>query len=132
MRRPDDRTVRETVERYSRAFESADVDTLVTLLTDDAVLEMPPVPLWYAGRVDYGRFIARVFSTRGTRWRMVPIAANGQPALAAYCSDEIGVLRLHTLQVLTVSTQGIAHNVVFQDAQVFEAFALNSILEPGC
>lgn len=63
---------------------------------------------------------------------MVPIAANGQPALAAYCSDEIGVLRLHTLQVLTVSTQGIAHNVVFQDAQVFEAFALNSILEPGC
>ena len=47
---PDDRAVRETIERYIRAFESADVDALVTLLTDDAMLEMPPVPLWYAGR----------------------------------------------------------------------------------
>ena len=68
------------------------MDTLVTLLADDAVLEMPPVPLWYAGRVDYGRFIARVFTMRGTGWRMVPTAANGQPAVAAYCPDN-GVLR---------------------------------------
>ena len=42
LREPDDRAVRETVDRYIRAFESADVDTLVTLLTDDVVLEMPP------------------------------------------------------------------------------------------
>ena len=47
---PDDRAVRETIERYIRAFESADVGALVTLLTSDAILEMPPVPLWYAGR----------------------------------------------------------------------------------
>jgi RNA polymerase sigma-70 factor (ECF subfamily) len=131
LREPDDRKVRETIERYIRAFESADVDTLVTLLTDDAVLEMPPVPLWYAGRVDYGGFIARVFTMRGTGWRMVPTAANSQPALAAYCRDDAGVLRLHTLQVLTVTTQGIAHNVVFQDPHVFEAFELNLALEPG-
>jgi RNA polymerase sigma-70 factor (ECF subfamily) len=113
------------------AFESADVDTLVTLLTHDAVLEMPPVRLWYAGRVDYGRFIARMFTMRGTGWRMVPTAANGQPALAAYCPDDAGVLRLHTLQVLTVTRRGIAHNVVFQDPHVFAAFELNSVLEPG-
>jgi RNA polymerase sigma-70 factor (ECF subfamily) len=131
VREPDDRAVRETVERYVRAFEAADVDTLVRLLTDDAVLEMPPVPLWYAGRVDYGRFIARVFAMRGTGWRMIPTAANGQPALAAYCPDETGVLRLHTLQVLTVTSQGIAHNVVFQDPQVFAAFELAPLLEPG-
>ncbi|WP_433274226.1 sigma-70 family RNA polymerase sigma factor [Pseudonocardia xinjiangensis] len=131
LREPDDRSVRETVERYVRAFESADVDTLVTLLTDDAVLEMPPVPLWYAGRVDYGRFIARVFTMRGTGWRMVPTSANGQPALVAYCPDETGVLRLHTLQVLTVSTQGIARTVVFQDPPVFAAFGLAPVLGPG-
>ena len=47
---------------------------------------------------------------------------NGQPALAAYCPDETGALRLHTLQVLTVTTLGIARNVVFQDPQVFAAF----------
>jgi RNA polymerase sigma-70 factor, ECF subfamily len=131
LRRPDDRTVRETVERYIRAFESADVGTLVTLLTDDAVLEMPPVPLWYAGRVDYGRFIARVFATRGTGWRMILTGANGQPALVAYCPDDTGALRLHTLQVLTVTTRGIACNVVFQDPQVFKAFELEQTLEPG-
>jgi len=130
LRKPGDRAVRETIERYIRAFESADVDALVTLLTDDARLEMPPVPIWYAGRVNYGRFIARVFAMRGTGWRMIPTQANGQPALAAYCPDDTGALRLHTLQVLTVTTQGIAHNVVFQDPQVFEAFRLTKILEP--
>jgi len=131
VRKPDDRAVRDTIERYLRAFESADVDTLVTLLTDDAVLEMPPVPLWYAGRVNYGRFIARVFAMRGSGWRMIPTQANGQPALAAYCPDDARALRLHTLQVLTVTRAGIAHNVVFQDPQVFGAFQLATVLEPG-
>ena len=124
QREPDDRAVRETIERYIRAFEAADVNALVALLTDDAVLEMPPVPLWYAGRVDYGRFIARVFALRGGGWRMLPASANGQPALAAYCRDDNGVLRLHTLQVLTVGTEGIERNVVFQDPDVFRAFEL--------
>ncbi len=128
LRSPGDRMVRETVERYIRAFESADVDTLVTLLTDDAVLEMPPVPLWYAGRADYGRFIARIFAARGAGWRMVPAGANGQPGLVAYCPDDSGVLRLHTLQVLTVVPEGIAHNVVFQDPRVFGAFGLKPVL----
>lgn len=101
------------------------------LLTDDAVLEMPPVPLWYCGRADYGRFIARVFTVRGTGWRMVPTSTNGQPALAAYCPDDTDVLRLHMLQVLTVTAEGIAHNVVFQDPQVFKACELNPTFEPG-
>lgn len=129
LREPADKTIRETIERYVDAFESADVDTLVTLLTDDAVLEMPPVPLWYAGRTGYGRFIARVFAMRGGSWRMIPTSANGQPALAAYCPDDTGALRLHTLQVLTVTTLGIAHNVVFQDPQVFTAFDLAPSLD---
>jgi RNA polymerase sigma-70 factor, ECF subfamily len=128
LREPEDRTVRETIERYIRAFEAADIDTLVTLLTDDAVLEMPPVPLWYVGRTDYGRFIARVFTMRGTGWRMLPTSANGQPALAAYCPDDTGALCLHTLQVLTVTTRGIERNVVFQDPQVFKAFELAPLL----
>ena len=131
LRRPDDRAVRDAIERYVHAFESADVETLVTLLTEDAILEMPPVPLWYAGRVNYGRFIARVFAQRGSGWRMIPTQANGQPALAAYCPDDTGARRLHTLQVLTVTAQGIAHNVVFQDARVFENFQLTKVLEPG-
>ena len=61
----------------------ADVDALTRLLTADGVLEMPPVLNWYVGRERYGRFIARAFAMRGTDWRMLPTAANGQPALAA-------------------------------------------------
>jgi len=113
----------EVISRYIAAFEAADVDTLVTLLTDDAVLEMPPVPLWYRGRVDYGRFIARVFAMRSGDWRMVPTAANGQRAVAAYHDGE-----LHTLQVFTVRDGRVAHTVVFQDPAVFAVFGLPGAL----
>jgi RNA polymerase sigma-70 factor, ECF subfamily len=121
---PDEAAVRDTVDRFVAAFEAADVDALVALLTDDAVLEMPPVPLWYRGRRDYGGFMTRVFARRGRHWRMLPISANGQPAFAAYCRGESG-FRLHTLQVLTVTPAGVSHHVVFQDPQVFAAFQLD-------
>jgi RNA polymerase sigma-70 factor, ECF subfamily len=126
---PDDGEVRDIVDRYIRAFEAADVDTLVTLLTDAAVLEMPPVPLWYLGKAGYGRFLARVFAMRGGDWRMIPISANAQPAVAAYCRDDHGAYRLHTLQVFTVTSGGIAHNVVFQDPLVFAAFELPEVVD---
>src|SRR5215470_2648774 len=84
---PDDPEIRAVIERYMRAFEAADVPSLVRLLTDDAVLEMPPVPLWYLGRRDYGLFLDRVFEMRGPGWRTRALTANGQPAFAAYAPD---------------------------------------------
>ncbi len=126
---PDDPAVQSVLNRYIRAFEAADVDGLVSLLTDDAVLEMPPVPLWYRGRGDYGEFLARVFEMRGRDWRMVPCStANRQPAVAAYCRGD-AVYELHTLQVFTITPAGITHNVVFQVPRVFESFGLASALE---
>jgi RNA polymerase sigma-70 factor (ECF subfamily) len=109
-----------TVEAYVRAFEAADVGALVELLTEDAILEMPPVPLWYRGRDDYAAFLLRVFAMRGEGWRMTPTAANGQPAVAAYTPDG----RLHTLQVFTVADGLIAHTAVFQSPTVLAAFDL--------
>ncbi|MFI8230296.1 sigma-70 family RNA polymerase sigma factor [Streptomyces sp. NPDC085900] len=121
---PDDAGAREAVRRYARAFEAADVPALVRLLTDDAVLEMPPVPLWYRGRRDYGRFMERVFEMRGTGWRVRHLGAGGEPAFAAYAPTAQGGFRLHTLQVFTVTGGRIARNVVFADPRVFEAFGL--------
>ena len=121
---PDDPRVRAVVRRYAHAFEQADVPALVRLLTDDAVLEMPPVPLWYRGSDDYGLFMDRVFRLRGTGWRVGHLTANGQPALAAYASDPGGGHRLHSLQVLTVDGDRVARNVVFADPAVFESFDL--------
>ncbi|MET9084789.1 RNA polymerase subunit sigma-70 [Streptomyces sp. NPDC004237] len=129
---PDDAVVRETVGRYVRAFEAADVPALVRLLTDDAVLEMPPVPLWYRGRRDYGLFMERVFRLRGTGWRMRSLTANGQPTLAAYAPESGGGHRLHTVQVLTVTGGGqVACNVVFADPRVLSALAPAQPPEPS-
>ena len=46
-------------------------------------------------------------------------------------AEDSGALRLHTLQVLTVTGRGIAHNVVFADPRVFDVFRLAKVLEPG-
>ncbi|NUR92099.1 MAG: RNA polymerase subunit sigma-70 [Nonomuraea sp.] len=123
-REPGDRETREVIERYVRAFERADVPALVRLLTADAVLEMPPVPLWYRGARDYGLFLRRVFDLRGTGWAGAHLTANGQPAFAAYAPDPGGGLRLHTLQVFTVTNGLVARNVVFADPAVLDAFRL--------
>ncbi|MCU7727883.1 sigma-70 family RNA polymerase sigma factor [Actinoplanes sp. KI2] len=124
MPEPDDPEVRAAVDRYVEAFEAADVPRLVRLLTDQAVLEMPPVPLWFRGRDRYGRFIERVFEMRGPGWLMLRLTANGQPALAAYSPQPGGGHRLHTLQVLTVLGGLVARNVVFADPAVFATFDL--------
>jgi RNA polymerase sigma-70 factor (ECF subfamily) len=121
---PDDPRVRAAVQRYVQAFEVGDVPGLVRLLTDDVVLEMPPVPLWYRGRHDYGRFMDRVFRMRGRGWVTKRLTANGQPAFAAYAPRPDGGYGLHTLQVLTVAGGRVTHNVVFADPRVFETFGL--------
>jgi RNA polymerase sigma-70 factor (ECF subfamily) len=121
---PDDPGVRVVIDRYVRAFEAADVPALVRLLADDAVLEMPPVPLWYRGRRDYGRFMRRVFELRGTGWGVRRLSANGQPAFAAYAPEPGGGQRRHSLQVFTVTGGRVARNVVFADPAVFESFGL--------
>jgi hypothetical protein len=53
----------------------------------------------------YRLLIARVFATRGDDWRMVPVFANGQPSVAAYCRGD-GPYELHILQVFTVTPAG--------------------------
>lgn len=121
---PDDPKVGAVIDRYVRAFEAADVPALVRLLADEAVLEMPPVPLWYRGSGDYGLFMRRVFDMRGPGWAMRQLTANGQPALAAYAPEPGGGHRLHTLQVFTVTGGRVTRNVVFADPRVFEAFDL--------
>jgi RNA polymerase sigma-70 factor (ECF subfamily) len=128
---PGDPEARAVIERYVRAFEAADVPAIVRLLADEAVLEMPPVPLWYRGRDDYGRFMDRVFEMRGVGWGVRRLSANGQPAFAAYAPEPGGGLRRHTLQVFTVTGGRVARNVVFADPAVFEAFGLPERISSG-
>ncbi len=128
---PSDPDVREVIEQYVAAFEAADVTGLVRLLTDDAVLEMPPVPLWYLGSNDYGLFMRRVFEMRGTGWRVRQLTANGQPALAAYAPEPGGGNVRHTLQVFTVAGGRVTRNVAFADPAVLEMFGLPERISGG-
>jgi RNA polymerase sigma-70 factor (ECF subfamily) len=132
---PDTRAERDLVGRYAAAFENADMAGLVALLREDAVLEMPPLPGWFRGRAAVARFLG----TRVMRlpcaaaggpprppgeFKMVPTAANGQPAFAAYLRDQAGVYRAHAIQVLTPSGPGLARIVSFNDPRLFEMFGL--------
>lgn len=127
---PPDHEQRAVIDRYQRAFEDADLDALRTLLTQDVVLEMPPVLNWYVGPDAYVAFIARVFAMRGKDWRLRPTSANGQPALAAYVrTPDDPAHRLHTLQVFTTTRTAVNHTVVFQLPTVFTAFGLTDVWE---
>jgi RNA polymerase sigma-70 factor (ECF subfamily) len=89
---------------------------------------MPPMWNWYVGPESYGRFIERVFAARGRDWRVLPSAANGQPALAAYTAED-GRHVLHTLQVFTVEAGRIVRTTVFQDPAVFALFELPATVD---
>jgi RNA polymerase sigma-70 factor (ECF subfamily) len=111
------------IDRYMRAFERADVEELKRLLAEDVLMEMPPVLNWFVGRGNYGLFMEWVFANAGTDWHLTAVAANDQPGFAAYRRAGDGY-ELHTLQVFTVTCEGISRNSVFQDPEVFEAFGL--------
>ena len=112
---------RALVDRYVTAFVNADLTALAGLLTADVVLEMPPVLNWYTGRENYVQIMALALKLRGTDWRMLQVAANGQPAIAAYVRNGAGY-EMQSLQVFSVAESGIARNVRFVDPAVFAAF----------
>ena len=116
------------VDRYMKAFERADVEGLKRLLTDDVLMEMPPMVNWFFGPGNYGVFMEWVFEKAGTDWCLKPVAANGQPGFAAYRRAGAGY-ELHTLQLFTVTAGGISRNSVFQDADVFGSFGLPATLD---
>ncbi|MDN3356803.1 sigma-70 family RNA polymerase sigma factor [Actinomadura sp. DC4] len=121
---------RELLDRYVTAFEHADVPALMELLTEEAVLEMPPTPSWFAGREIIGRFFgARVLTAPGF-YRMVATSANGQPAAAMYRRGPDGNHHAHGVMVLSASDAGITRIVAFRDSGLFDFFGLPHTLRP--
>jgi RNA polymerase sigma-70 factor (ECF subfamily) len=112
------------VARLIQAWETADVDAIVALLTEDAWLRMPPVPLEYQGRELAGRFFTLVFRSGSRRYRLVPTRANGQPAFGTYVYDRHApVLHANGLIVLTLAGDQISTITRF-DASVLPRFGL--------
>ena len=128
LREPADPEVVALLDRYAAAFENADVAGLTELLRDDAVIEMPPTPTWFAGLGNVEQFLRSHVLHEPGRMRMVPTAANGQPALAEYARGEDGVYRAFSIHVLTVDGSRIARISAFLDASLFTVFGLPATL----
>jgi RNA polymerase sigma-70 factor (TIGR02960 family) len=74
---------RTLVDAFISAYQRSDIPALVSLLTDDAVISMPPVPYEYVGHNAARGFYDAVHSVPRT-YRMLTTRANGQPAVAMY------------------------------------------------
>jgi len=116
------------VARFTSAWESADLDALVALLTDDVFMSMPPLPLEYEGRDVVVRFCGGLFDG-GRRFDLVPARANGQPAFGAYLRVPAGIRHGVGLYVLTLTGDRICAMTRF-DNSVLSSFGLPRSL-PG-
>jgi RNA polymerase sigma-70 factor, ECF subfamily len=124
LREPDDPADRELLDRYAAAFEAADVAALTALLREDATLEMPPQPYWFAGREQVSRFLTSRVLTAPGLFLLVPTSANGQPAFGAYMRADDGTYAGHGIQMVSVSGQQVTRIVSFNDDTLLAAFGL--------
>jgi SnoaL-like domain len=121
---------RELVDAFMSAWERSDVAALVALLAEDARFTMPPLPAWFRGPQDIGRFFAEQMFAR--RWRLVSLRSNGQPAFAGYRGDPEGHrFQLIGINVLSVSAGRVSWIASFLDPDVLRHFGLPTGMPPG-
>jgi RNA polymerase sigma-70 factor (TIGR02960 family) len=120
---------RELTRRFADAFEAADTERLMALLTEDAVVTMPPEPLEYQGHAAIAEFFVTRPQWRSRVARLVPTWANGQPAFGYYRADPPApVLHAHSLIVLTLAGDKISAITRFGGDGLFDRFGLPSSL----
>ena len=127
---PMDEEQRALLERYVDAFERYDMDSLTSLLHEDATWSMPPYALWLQSHLDIRKWcLGPGIGCRGSR--LVPTAANGSPAFGQYKPGATkGILEPWSLQVLEVSGDRIGGISFFLDtARWFPLFGLPPSLE---
>jgi RNA polymerase sigma-70 factor (ECF subfamily) len=123
IRELGDKRVRELVHRFVDAWNRADVDGIVAMLSEDASFSMPPMAVCYRGRGDIAVFISeRVFETS---WQFSPLRVSGQPAMVGYRRDpDSGSYRFGALNVFTFDGGRIAAMTAFLDPAVLAPFGL--------
>src|SRR3954452_4627975 len=116
---PDSPAERELVELFSDAFEAGDPAGVVALLTDQARLTMPPLPLEYIGAEAITAFLDYRAEVRGAPLELRPTRANGQPAFGCYLHS-----RAWGLLAITLSGEQIAEITAFSDPSLVARFGL--------
>jgi RNA polymerase sigma-70 factor (TIGR02960 family) len=122
---PDSKLEREIISNFAEAVEAGDIDEMVSLLTNDAWLTMPPLPHAYQGPAAIGAFMRNAEERRGGPLRLVPTRANGQPAFGCYApAPDTDSPRALALFVLTIEHDRISAITWFADSSLLPHFSL--------
>jgi RNA polymerase sigma-70 factor, ECF subfamily len=120
---PVEEAQQELLARYVDAFERFDIEGLVSLLHEDATMQMPPYPLWMRGAGEYRTWLLGPGAgCRGSR--LAPIKANGAPAFAQWRADPDGGFSAWSIHILTLSAGAITAMDFFVDPDLFALFDL--------
>ncbi len=115
--------------RYVDAFERYDMDALVALLRDDAVMSMPPFALWLEGTEQIVAWL--LGQGRGCEGsRLVATAGAGGPAFGSYKPAGDGTLQPWAIQIIELSDGRISGYHHFLGPELFGLFGLPSHLTP--
>lgn len=124
------RTEKALLQKLIAAWERSDTEALVGMLRSDARLVMPPRLSWFDGREAVGTFLRHhVFGEMGTGWRLLPTAANRQPAFGLYYqAPGDSEYQRFAICVLRIAEGEITELAVFVQPELFESFALPATL----
>jgi RNA polymerase sigma-70 factor (ECF subfamily) len=127
---PGSAVERDLLGQFADAFEHGDADRIVALLTDEALLTMPPEPGKCDGKEAISAYLRNLFSLTIDRpTRLVPTRANGQPAFGRYIGDShTPIARFNCLLVLTLDGNRISRLTRFADTGILPAFGLPRVL----
>ena len=115
---PLDDGQRTLLARYVDAFERYDLESLTSLLHEDASWSMPPYELWLQTHLDITKWcLGPGIGCRGSR--LLPVKANGRAAFGQYKPDPAGGLSPWSLQVVDVSGDRISGITFFLDTERF-------------
>ena len=123
---------RELARRFADAYVAADIDGVLTLLTDEAWLSMPPAPHQYHGVAAIRSFLEASFAFRGDRAvYVIPGRTNNQPSFASYLSDHLEpIARPAGLFVLTPAADQIRALTRFHYDDLYPLLGFPATLSP--
>jgi RNA polymerase sigma-70 factor (ECF subfamily) len=125
---PTDPVNQALLARYVDAFERYDMDAMVDVLHEDAVISMPPYPLWIQGADEVIRwFVGPGHGCEGSR--LVATWANGSPAFGSYRQTRPGLHEPWALQVLDLRDGKVTGQHNFLSPELFAFFGLPPRLE---
>jgi RNA polymerase sigma-70 factor (ECF subfamily) len=119
LRTLGDEEIGELVDRYLKAWEQNDIDTVVSMLAEDVSFAMPPLASWFHGRDSLRTFLGGWPMSGAWDWKGIPTRANGQPAIAYYAWDpDEKAYMPFALNVLTFRGREIADVVAFVNRSI--------------